>query len=227
MRNLLRNLKSAPKRSGIEAVGKLKRIALFNAKGGCGKTTLAWNLAMGLSRRGATLLLDADPQGSLGYWADWAEEAEGHALSVSTWPIHDTHQAQKFSYWVMDCPPALESAHTQEVLAMADWILLPVLPSPLDLWASQRSVEAVAAILNQTSSKKAAFILNQMENHSALSRAAESAVQAMGLPVLSNGIARRAIYRNAAIEGKSIYQMGKRADAAVREFESIIEEISK
>jgi len=40
-------------------------------------------------------------------------------------------------------------------------------------------------------------------------------------------VARRAIYRNAAIEGKSVYQMGKRATAAVQEFEGIIEEILK
>ena len=204
-----------------------KRIALFNAKGGCGKTTLAWNLAMGLSKRGATLLLDADPQGSLGYWADWAAEADGHALSVQSWSEQSAGQSADFAYWVIDCPPSLESAETQEVLAMADWILLPVLPSPLDLWASQRSVEVISALHAGKSARNAAFVLNQVESHSALSRAAESAVQAMGLNVLPVQVARRAIYRNAAIEGKSVYQMGKRATAAVQEFEGIIEEILK
>ena len=110
---------------------------------------------------------------------------------------------------------------------MADWILLPVLPSPLDLWASQRSVEVISALHAGKAARNAAFVLNQVESHSALSRAAESAVQAMGLKVLPVQVARRAIYRNAAIEGKSVYQMGKRATAAVQEFEGIIEEILK
>ncbi|WP_414041629.1 AAA family ATPase [Acidithiobacillus sp. M4-SHS-6] len=208
-------------------MSKVKRIALFNAKGGCGKTTLAWNLAMGLSRRGTTLLLDADSQGSLGDWADWAAEAEGHALSVQNWSEQDAGSADKFAYWVIDCPPSLESPATREVLAMADWVLLPVLPSPLDLWASQRSVEVISALHADKRDRQAAFVLNQVENHSALSRATESAVQALGLTVLPVQVARRAIYRNAAIEGKSVYQMGKRATAAVQEFEGIIEEILK
>ena len=102
-----------------------------------------------------------------------------------------------------------------------------VLPSPLDLWASQRSVEAIQAILQQRKSVQAALVLNQAEGRSALSRAAEHAIATLGLPVLSVQIARRAIYRNAAVEGKSVYHMGKRGTAAVAEIEELIEEVLK
>ncbi|WP_248885137.1 ParA family partition ATPase [Acidithiobacillus acidisediminis] len=204
-----------------------RRIVLFNAKGGCGKTTLAWNLAAGLAQRGSTLLLDADPQGSLGRWAEWSE-AEGEGMTVAGSHLLDGDLATlKQPYVVVDCPPALEAQETQKALVQAHMVLVPVLPSPLDLWASQRSVEAIQAILQQRKSVRAALVLNQAEGRSALSRAAEHAIATLGLPVLSVQVARRAIYRNAAVEGKSVYQMGKRGTAAVAEIEELIEEVLK
>ncbi|MEY2341674.1 AAA family ATPase [Acidithiobacillus sp. IBUN Pt1247-S3] len=204
----------------------LRRIVLFNAKGGCGKTTLAWNLAFGLAQRAKTLLVDADPQGSLGRWADWSEE-EGSGIAVAGSEALDGQASRSLCYLVVDCPPALEAAETQKALASADFVLLPVLPSPLDLWASQRSVEAIEEFRQRRKSLRAALVLNQTEGRSALSRAAEHAIATLGLPVLSGQIARRAIYRSAAVEGKSVYQMGKRGAAAVAEIEGLIEEVLK
>ncbi|XTI73301.1 ParA family partition ATPase [Acidithiobacillus sp. AC3] len=202
------------------------RIALFNAKGGCGKTTLAWNLAAGLAQRASTLLLDADPQGSLQRWADWSEE-EGNGMTVAGREALRSSGMGSAQYCVIDCPPALEAVETRKALDLADIVLLPVLPSPLDLWASQRSVEAIEEIQKKNQKLRAALVLNQVEGRSALSRAAEHAIATLGLPVFRGQIARRAIYRNAAVEGKSVYQMGKRGDAAVAEIEVLIEEVLK
>ncbi len=202
------------------------RLALFNAKGGCGKTTLAWNLAFGLAKRGNTLLLDADPQGSLARWAAWSEE-EGTEIAVAGSEQLGARLPASLRYLVIDCPPALDARETQQALALADVVLLPVLPSPLDLWASQRSVEALLQLQEQRPGLRAALLINQSEGRSALSRAAEQAVGTLGLPVLPIHIGRRAIYRSAAIEGKSVYQMGKRGAAAVAEIEQLIEEVRK
>lgn len=86
--------------------GAVLRIAVFNGKGGCGKTTLAWNLAMGLGRRAATLLLDADPQGSLAYWAEWSGR-DGIAVTVQEWGA--TMDAGPYAFVVTDCAPRLEA----------------------------------------------------------------------------------------------------------------------
>ncbi len=206
----------------------MRHIALFNAKGGCGKTTIAWNLAMGLSRRAPTLLLDADPQGSLQHWADWATEAEGFEIAVGEWPAEKGPDAQAdYAYWVTDCSPALEDPHTRSVLACADIVLLPVLPSALDLWASQRSVEALERLRETRPGLRAYFLLNQIEGQSALSRASRTAAAAIGLPLMSVYLGRRAIYRSAAVEGRSVYQTGRRGTAAVDEIERLIEEVLK
>ncbi|MCE5387466.1 MAG: ParA family protein [Acidithiobacillus sp.] len=201
-----------------------RQIALFNAKGGCGKTTLAWNLAMGLGRRGPSRLVDADPQGSLGRWADWALES-GESIEIRGLEALESQVSAGIHYVIIDCPPALESKATVKALEQADWVLLPVLPSPLDLWASQASIALIQELRERRPQLQAAFVLNQVEGRSALSRAAEHAIAGLGLPVLSTHIARRAIYRSAAVEGKSVYQMGKRGYPAVAEMESLIKEV--
>ena len=203
------------------------RIALYNGKGGCGKTTLAWNLAMGLARRAPTLLVDADPQGSLRDWANWADREGHYAIAICDWAgLREGGQANH-RYRVYDCPPRLDDEEIEGILGEADLVLLPVLPSPLDLWASRRSAEFVQGLQSRRPQLRGYFVLNQVEAHSALSRASQSAIAAMGLPVLPVPIGRRAIYRGAALEGLSVYHMGKRAAAARDEIERLIEEILK
>jgi hypothetical protein len=97
--------------------GAVLRIAVFNGKGGCGKTTLAWNLAMGLGRRAATLLLDADPQGSLAYWAEWSGR-DGIAVTVQEWGA--TMDAGPYAFVVTDCAPRLEAEELAEIVATGE-----------------------------------------------------------------------------------------------------------
>lgn len=199
------------------------RIAVFNGKGGCGKTTLAWNLAMGLGRRAPTLLLDADPQGSLAHWADWAHR-EDIVVRVREWGS-EVGRGEEYAFVVTDCAPRLEAEELNQIVAESDLVLLPVLPSPLDLWASRRSADWIREQRARRPTLRAAFVLNQVETQSALSRAAQVAIAELGLPVLQAVLHRRAIYRSAALEGLSVYHMGKRASAAQAELERLIEEI--
>lgn len=202
------------------------RIALFNSKGGCGKTTLSWNLAMGLSKRGRTLLLDADPQGSTGHWADWAFDGGEFAIEVRDLAPMGS-EAESYRYLVYDCPPRWDMPEVIAVLEESDLVLVPVLPSPLDLWASRRSAELLRDMRARRPALRPYFVLNQVEAHSALSRASKAAIAEMDIPVLPVQVGRRAIYRNAAVEGVSVYQTGKRGAAAVDEMERLIEEILK
>lgn len=204
-----------------------RRIAVYNGKGGCGKTTIAWNLAMGLARRASTLLVDADPQGSLGHWADWAERDGHYAIAFCEWAAFDERLQQHHRYQVYDCAPRLDESEIDGILGQADVVLMPVLPSPLDLWASRRSAELLRRLQGRRPGLQAFFLLNQVEPQSALSRASQSAMETMGLPVLPVRIGRRAIYRNAAVEGLSVYHMGQRATAATDEMERLIEEVLK
>ena len=203
-------------------------IAVINQKGGTGKTTLALNLAAGLARRAPTAVIDADPQRSISQWI--ALGAGENALPVAT-PIGDNPVAtiaalkKSHRYVVVDCPPMVQGPVIDAVMAAADRVLIPVLPSPLDLWAS---VE-MAALVNQAQQKNRAMqawlVLNQVETRNALSRVMQQAVAEFDLPLLQATLQRRAAYRSAAVEGVSVYALGGRGLQAVADIEAIIEEL--
>jgi len=206
-------------------MAKLK-IAVANLKGGCGKSTLALNLASGLEKRGKTILLDVDPQGTLEHWLKETFEGMPDVKNASKNVKKIISDSEKnYDFVVADCPPSLESGHTQEVLREVDLLLIPVLPSPPDLWSSVHMVDAVKEAQKKNTKLKAKLVRNQVETRSALSKAMRQAIEFCGLPALESSLARRASYRWAALEGISVYQFGSRGETAVNDIEAIIKEI--
>ena len=203
-------------------------IAVINQKGGTGKTTLALNLAAGLARRAPTAVVDADPQRSISQWIAMGEGE--NALPVAT-PIGAApvatiaHLKQSHRYVVVDCPPAVQGPVIDAVMAAADLVLIPVLPSPLDLWASVEMSALVSLAQQKNRALQAYLILNQVETRNALSRVMQQAVAELDVPLLQASLQRRAAYRSAAVEGVSVYALGSRGLQAVADIEAIIEEL--
>ena len=205
-----------------------KVIAVINQKGGAGKTTLALNLAVGLSRRARTAVADADPQRSISQWIAMGENQSAlpvcTSIGVDTGPELERLK-QNNRYVVVDCPPSVQGAVIEAVLAAADLVLIPVLPSPLDLWASVEMAALVQQAQQKNRSLQAYLILNQVETRNALSRSMQQAVAELGVPLLQACLERRAAYRSAAVEGVSVYDMGSRGALAVKDIEAVIKEI--
>ena len=203
-------------------------IAVINQKGGSGKTTLALNLAAGLGRRARTAVADADPQRSISQWIAMGENES--ALPISTQiganpGAEILRLKQNNRYVVVDCPPSVQGAVIEAVLTSADLVLIPVLPSPLDLWASLEMAALVQQAQQKNRALQAYLILNQVETRNALSRSMQQAVAELGVPLLQACLERRAAYRSAAVEGVSVYDMGSRGALAVKDIESVIKEI--
>jgi len=205
--------------------------SVANQKGGTGKTTLSMNLAAGLSKRGRTLIIDADPQGSAGQWAGLSPDESPFPVSVisiaSNLPREIKRMREDYQYLVVDCPPTLETGVAQSAMTVSDMVLIPILPSPVDLWASIRLAEAIEQVKIYNDELQPYILVNQLEPRNAMSRGMRQALDEFDIPALDSCMRRRAVYRSSALEGSSVYCMGKRGDPAKQEIDALIEEILK
>lgn len=201
-------------------------VALVGNKGGAGKTTLAINIASALNQLGSTLLIDADPQGSSLQWKAVGGEDSGLAVLEGAFGIDEQLQGvDSYQYCVIDCPPSVQSSQTREALEICDCVVIPVLPSPLDLWASVHIEEEVNRARKVNRLLRPLMVINQMEPRTRLSQRVSEVLQELNLPVAETTIRRRVAYRNAILQGRSVVEMGKAGALAAQEIQGLIDEL--
>lgn len=162
----------------------MKTIVVAQQKGGVGKTTLSLNIALYFARSGANVAIaDADAQGSLTATADLVEGLQlvkvGEVLAglVSADLI------------VIDTSPR-NDADLSKVLALADFVLIPVKPGYLDVLA----LKDTQSILEQVGVKKSGIVLNMVQHRNALTREVQELLQSFSIPLLSTVIFQRVAY---------------------------------
>ena len=146
-------------------------IAVLNQKGGSGKTTIATHLARALQLDGfEVVLVDSDPQGSARDWAAVREDQPLPVVGLDRPTIdRDLRSIAKKDYIIIDGAP---QAHDLAVSALkaANFVLIPVQPSPYDIWATSDLVELVKQRRELTDGKlQAAFVINRSIRHTKLS----------------------------------------------------------
>ncbi len=210
---------------------KARRVALISQKGGAGKTTVTMQLAAGMTARGlAVAVLDLDPQESALRWAESSLDKPFPATVVRAGQDAEAVRAQIAGFAgqgamvLLDCPPSLEHPYSALALELADLALVPVVPSPPDLW-SARAMERF--ILKHMATRKAlagALLPNRVQR-TALSGSVLEVMQDFTLPVLDAPLTQRNAYAQSAVMGGSVYQMGKAAQAAKDEVERLVEAV--
>jgi chromosome partitioning protein len=204
-------------------------IALVGNKGGAGKTTLTVNLSVGLGRLGRVVILDTDPQGSSAQWRSIADDDKLPPVISATESLVETVRdlEQDNDYILVDCPPSVHAPQTLAVLQVSDKALIPVQPSPFDLWASIHIENAVIEARASNPSLQALLVINQLEPRTTLSQLMRDALAEIEVPVADTAIRRRAVYRVSAVEGRSVYGMGKRGAEAAAELDQLLQEVIK
>jgi len=173
----------------------MKRIIVINAKGGCGKTTVSTNLASYYATQGVnTALFDYDPQGSSMRWLKLrsAERAEIYgvvahknaARSVTmSWQLRLPAETQRL---IIDTPPGLKGPDLREQLKGVDKILIPVLPSPLDIFATADFIRDllldVKVRLNDTS---IGIVANRVKKNTIAFQSLERFLNSLNIPVVA------------------------------------------
>ncbi|NNE35587.1 MAG: ParA family protein [Rhodothermales bacterium] len=120
----------------------MRHILVMNAKGGCGKSTLATNLAAYYAQEGyRTSLADFDPQRTS---LDWLARRPGEYPEISGVPAFESglrHLSRSTEYLIIDSPARAHGSEITELVRRAETVVIPVLPSPIDIAATSRFVE--------------------------------------------------------------------------------------
>ncbi len=206
-------------------------IAVVNQKGGAGKSTLAMLLAGSLADEGRRVLVaDADPQNTSLRWAQGGEgfPADVIDLSGEEGKLHKylKKRLDDYNYIVIDTPPAATAPVTASALRIAHLALVPVIPSPPDMWASVRIREAIeAAQADKNVDLLARIVVNQAQLNTVLAREVLALLPEFGIPMLAAQLKSRTAYRQCAALGASISALGSRAAMASMEVEALRREV--
>ena len=207
-----------------------KIISVVNQKGGSGKTTLSMQLAGALARRGhKVLVVDADPQGTAIRWAASADDEKPFPASVVGLSAASTKVHREVKKFVPDyryiCPPAADSPVPQSALLVADLALVPVIPSPLDMWAAVGIREVIGNVSDINEDLRARLVINQLQPNTTLAKEALEVLPEFGIDLCKTYMHQRQVYRQSAVFGQTVHDFGSKAVAAVEELDALTDEV--
>lgn len=202
-------------------------IAVLNQKGGSGKTTIATHLARAYQLQGhSVLLVDSDKQGSARDWRAVDESNPTPVIGLDRTTLDkDLKSLGKHDYVIIDgAPQATEIALS--AIRASDFILIPVQPSPYDLWATANLIDLIKQRIEMTEGKlKAAFVISRLIKNTKIGDEVAEVLHEFGLPVLDSKIIQRICYPNSASMGKTVFETEKANSETVCEIKKLAEEI--
>ncbi len=204
-------------------------ITVAQQKGGSGKTTLVASLAAAWAASRRVAVLDIDPQQSLSRWhalraarpatklpaipAITLSSAAGWRLGGQIDSLRKTHDVL-----LIDSPPQVDTDARLAIRA-ADLVLVPIQPSPPDLWAAEATLKLAA-----DEKRRASIVLNRAPASSRLRTSVEAAITLGGHPVLTAALGNRIGFAGAFAQGMGVTETAPNSVAA-QELRAVLAEI--
>lgn len=202
-------------------------LSLLNQKGGVGKTTLAVHIAVGLAQKGnRVLLVDSDPQASA---LSWAENRDaGSPFPVIGLPKASLHKelpklAKDYDHIVIDGPPRVYDVARSAAL-VSDLILIPVQPSPYDVWATEEITKIIKDVYSFKDNLKTFFVINRKIVNTVIGRDVTDALSGFDIPVMQAQLCQRVGFAETAGEGKTVLETDPEGSAS-KEIKALINEL--
>lgn len=210
-------------------------VVITNQKGGCGKTTIAMQLAGAMGREGKkVLVVDADPQQTALRWAAAAEDdkpflAKIIGMAAVGGKIH--REIMKFEgeydIIVIDCPPNKDSLVPKSALLVARIAYIPVIPATVDLWAANGIQELIEEV-KITNPALQAYILPNMCSNTNLAKGTIELLKKLNIKTTKTTLRLRTAYRESPLIGGTVFDLkGEGAEKAQTEVKALNNELLK
>ncbi|MCF6356067.1 MAG: AAA family ATPase [Candidatus Polarisedimenticolaceae bacterium] len=187
----------------------MRTIMLMNSKGGCGKTTLATNIATWFADEGDKVaLVDFDPQGSALDWLEARQDYTGIPSITGINAVETGFRVPKGTeYLIMDVPAGIHGKKIDTVLRQVQTLIIPVMPSPIDIRACSRFIHELL-VSRQVSRHRTriAVVANRVKENTIIYQQLERFLNSLNIPFLSS-LRESQNYIRSAERGLGIFEM--------------------
>ncbi len=166
----------------------MRHIMVMNAKGGCGKSTIATNLAAYYASEGyETALADYDPQQSSLDWLDQRPEEYAAITGLAAHKDGLRHIPRNADYLIIDAPARSHGPELTMLVKHAETIIVPVLPSPIDIKASAKFIAELLKV-GRVSRKQAkvAAVANRVRENTLIFEELDEYLNKLRVPYLTS-----------------------------------------
>jgi chromosome partitioning protein len=166
----------------------MRHILVTNAKGGCGKSTIATSLAAYFASEGyATALADYDPQASALTWLEQRPADYAPIVGVAAYDTGLTKVPRNTEYLVIDSAAGSYGKDLTELVRKAETIIVPVLPSPIDIKAAEKFVDELLGIGKVADKKaKAALVANRVKENTLIYEELDDVLSRLKVPYVTS-----------------------------------------
>lgn len=186
----------------------MRHIMVMNPKGGCGKSTLATNIASYFADEGyAVALADYDPQRSSLDWLERRPDSRPEIVGVAGFEDGLKHAPRSADFVIIDAPARSHGAELTDLVRHAETIVVPVLPSPIDMQASERFIRELKAVGKvERKEAKIGVVANRVREYTLIFEELDEYLTAAKVPYLA-AIREAQNYVRAYTRGLGIFEL--------------------